>query len=72
LLKTTALLSCKAEAAIAQKNLDLTCAHLQEGVQGAIRLRSEMRKQEALRLYQQANTLWPNEHAMKELEALFH
>ena len=66
------IVNCKAEAAIMRKNLDLTCAHLQEGVQGAIRLRSEKRLHDSLILYRQARTIWPRERSLLELEELFH
>ncbi len=66
------IVNCKAEAAIAQKNLDLACTHLQEGVQGAIRLQSEKRFHDSLSLYKQAHSLWPHERSLLELEELFH
>ncbi len=66
------IVNCKAEAAIAQKNLDLTCAHLREGIQGAIRLRSEKRFHDSSSIYKQALTLWPHEKSLIELEELFH
>ncbi len=65
------IVNCKAEAAIAQKNLDLTCMHLQEGIQGAIKLRSEKRFHDSLTLYKQARTLWPYEQSLLKLEELF-
>jgi len=55
-----------------RKNLDLTCTHLQEGVQGAVRLRSEKRFHDSLTLYRQAHALWPHEQSLLELEELFH
>ncbi|HEU5230706.1 MAG TPA: BTAD domain-containing putative transcriptional regulator [Ktedonobacteraceae bacterium] len=66
------IVNCKAEAAIARKNLDLTCAHLREGVQGAIRLRSTKRFHDSFSLYKQARDLWPHEKELLELEELFH
>jgi tetratricopeptide (TPR) repeat protein len=66
------IVNCKAEAAMAQKNLDRACAHLQEGVQGAIRLKSKMRFHDSAELYQKAQVIWPHEPALRELEELFH
>jgi tetratricopeptide (TPR) repeat protein len=66
------IVNCKAEAAIVQKNLDLACAHLREGVQGAIRLQSEKRFHDSLSLYKQARAFWPEERSLLELEELFH
>jgi hypothetical protein len=66
------IVNCKAEAAIAQKDLDRACAHLQEGIQGATRLKSEMRFHDSTKLYQKAQATWPHEPALRELEELFH
>lgn len=62
----------KTEAAIAQKDLDRTCVHLQEGVQGATRLKRERRFHDSAELYQKAQAVWPHEPALRELEELFH
>ncbi len=66
------IVNCKAEAALAQKNLDRVCIHLQEGVQGARRLKSEMRFHDSAALYQRAQAIWPHEPALRELEGLFY
>ncbi|MEO8970227.1 MAG: bacterial transcriptional activator domain-containing protein [Ktedonobacteraceae bacterium] len=66
------IVNCKVEAAIAQKKLELACIHLQEGIQGAIKLKSEMRFHDSVRLYQKARAIWPHEQTLGELEELFH
>lgn len=66
------IVNCKAEAAIAQKNLDLTCIHLQEGIQGAFKLRSKQRFHDTHVLYKQACTIWPHEQSLLKMEELFH
>lgn len=66
------IVNCKAAAAIVQKDLDRACAHLQEGIQGAIRLKSKMRFHDSIELFQKAQAVWPYEPALQELEELFH
>jgi tetratricopeptide (TPR) repeat protein len=66
------IVNCKAEAAIAQKDLDRACAHLQEGVQGAVKLKSEKRFHDSVELYRKAQIIWPHEPALQVLEELFH
>jgi tetratricopeptide (TPR) repeat protein len=66
------IVNCKVEAAIAQKDLDRACAHLQEGIQGATRLKSEMRFHDSTKLYQKAQAVWPHEPALRNLGELFH
>jgi transcriptional regulator with XRE-family HTH domain len=65
------ILNCQAEAAVTWRDLDLACSHVEAAAQGATRLRSEMRFQEARRIFDQMRAVWPQEPRMRALEVLF-
>lgn len=65
------ILNCQAEAAVAQKDLDLAYAHVQAGVDGALKLKSEMRFNDTYSVYKQMKLVWPGEPKVRELADLF-
>lgn len=60
-----------AETAIVMDELDGFCTYLQRGIEGAKRLGSARRRQEATSNYWQARKRWPQEARVKELAELF-
>ena len=65
------IVNCQAEAALAQRDLELASAHIQKGAEGAAKLKSEMRFNEAFSIYRQMKIIWPHEPRIKELAELF-
>lgn len=66
------IVNCQAEAAVAQRNLELASAHLKTGLVGAIKLKSERRFAETFAVYKQMRFVWPHEPEVKALAELFH
>jgi tetratricopeptide (TPR) repeat protein len=66
------IINCQAEAAVAQKDMKLACAHVQTGIAGARRLKSEKRFHDTYSIYKQMRRIWPHEQGVKQLEELFH
>ncbi len=64
--------NCQAEAAIADRNLELACHHVHVGVAGAHELKSEKRFEDAFGIYRQMRLVWPHESQVKALADLFH
>lgn len=65
------IVNCQAEAAVAQRNLDLACAHIQVGVAGALKLKSERRFADTFAVYKNMRLIWPHEPQVKALGELF-
>ncbi|HLZ59197.1 MAG TPA: hypothetical protein VKR06_19820 [Ktedonosporobacter sp.] len=65
------IMNYQARTALAMKDLDAFCCLLEQGVQAAIRLGSEKRKQEAMEIYQDALLIWPHEARVRQLTGLF-
>lgn len=65
------IINCQAEAAIAQKEMELASNHVQVGVAGALRLQSEKRFHDTYAVYQRMRKVWPREQKVKQLEDLF-
>ncbi len=65
------IVNYQAGAALALKDLDAFCLRLEQGIAGAKLLQSEQRRQEALLLYKNARTLWPDEAQLHPLADLF-
>jgi tetratricopeptide (TPR) repeat protein len=65
------ILNCQAEAAVAWRDLELACSHVEAAAQGATSLRSEMRFQEVRQIFDQMRVVWPEERRVRSLEALF-
>lgn len=64
--------NCQAEAALAERSLELACHHVQVGVTGAHELKSEKRFDDACTIYKQMRLVWPHEPQVKALAGLFH
>jgi hypothetical protein len=65
------IINHRAGTAIVMKDLDLFCAYLKRGVEGARQLGSDMRLQEAMYYYWQARKMWPHEQRVKDMAELF-
>ncbi len=63
-------LNYQAKTAVALRNLDLLCKYLEQGACGAKSLSSEKRRREAIEIYREAKSIWPNEMRVKELADL--
>lgn len=63
--------NCQAEAAVAQRDLELASSHIQRGVVGAQRLNSERRFADIFAVYKDMRLVWPNEPQVKALADLF-
>lgn len=66
------IVNCQAEAAVVQRDLELACAHVQAGVAGAVKLKSEKRFNDTLSVYKQMRLIWPHEQPVKALAELFY
>jgi tetratricopeptide (TPR) repeat protein len=66
------IVNCQTEAAVAQRDLDRACVHIQIGVTGALKVKSEMRFNEVFSIYRQMKIIWPHESRVKALADLFH
>ena len=58
--------------ALALGDLDLFRTYLQRGVEGAQKLQSKQRYQEAAEVYQKALAVWPHEQPIRSLSGVFH
>lgn len=65
------IVNCQAEAAIAQRNLELASSHIQAGVAGALKLKSEKRFADTFAVYRNMRLIWPHEPQVKALGELF-
>jgi DNA-binding SARP family transcriptional activator len=65
------LMNYQTTTTIVMKDLDLFYPYLQKGIEGAERLGSARRRQEAASNYWQARKLWPHEKRIKEMAELF-
>lgn len=65
------IINRQTETAIVMGDLDRFCMYLQRGIEGAIRLESAKRRQEAVENYWQARQQWPHEQRVKDLAELF-
>lgn len=65
------ILNYQTATALIMGDLDLFCTYLQKGIEGAERLGSARRRQEAVANYWQARKLWPHEKRIKEMAELF-
>ncbi len=65
------ILNYQATTALALKDVDAFCNRLEQGVNGAKRLGSEKRRQEAIEVYKDARKIWPHETKVRELADLF-
>jgi DNA-binding SARP family transcriptional activator len=61
----------QAETALVLEDLNTFCEYLQRGIEGARRLGSARRQQEAIENYWQARKQWPHEQRVKDLAELF-
>jgi hypothetical protein len=66
------IVNCQAEAAVAQKDMELACAHVQTGVAGALKLKSKKRFHDTYSIYKQMRATWPHEREVMDLEELFY
>jgi hypothetical protein len=66
------IVNCQAEAALVQRDMELTCTHVQVGVAGALQLKSEKRFNDTFSIYNQMRLIWPREQKVKELGELFY
>lgn len=66
------IVNCQAEAAVAQRNLELASEHIQAGIAGAQRLKSERRFADTFAVYKEMRLIWPHEPQVKALAELFH
>ena len=65
------IINRQAETALVLDDLDTFCGYLQRGIEGAKRLGSARRQQEAIENYWQARQQWPHETRVKDLAELF-
>jgi tetratricopeptide (TPR) repeat protein len=65
------IVNCQADAAVAQRNLDLASAHIQAGMAGALKLKSERRFADTFAVYKNMRLVWPHEPQVKALGELF-
>jgi tetratricopeptide (TPR) repeat protein len=65
------IVNCQAEAAVAQRNLEQASAHIQVGVAGALKLKSERRFTDTFAVYKNMRLVWPHEPQVKALGELF-
>jgi transcriptional regulator with XRE-family HTH domain len=65
------LVNCQAEAALASRELDLACAHLETAAIGAQRMGSRKRIEESLSIYSRLRSQWPNDVRILRIESLF-
>jgi tetratricopeptide (TPR) repeat protein len=65
------ILNHQATTALVLKDVDTFCDRLEQGVDGAKRLGSEKRRQEAIEVYKDARKIWPHEIRVRELADLF-
>lgn len=65
------IVNCQAEAAVAQRNLELASSHIQAGVAGALKLKSERRFADTFAVYKNMRLVWPHEPQVKALGELF-
>ena len=65
------IVNCQAESAVAQRNLDLASTHIQAGVTGALKLKSERRFADTFAVYKNMRLVWPYEPQVKALGELF-
>ena len=66
------LLSRQATASLALGDLELTSAHLEAATLAAQELGSDLRLNENVETYLQAQAKWPQEKRVKALAELFH
>lgn len=65
------IVNCQAEAAVAQRNLEQATSHIQTGVAGALKLKSERRFADTFTIYKNMRLIWPHEPQVKALGELF-
>jgi DNA-binding SARP family transcriptional activator len=65
------IINYQTTTAIIMQDLDLFYPYLQKGIEGAERLGSARRRQEAASNYWQARKLWPHEKRIREMAELF-
>jgi DNA-binding SARP family transcriptional activator len=66
------IVNCQAEAALVQRDMELACTHVQVGIAGAVKLKSEKRFNDTCSIYNQMRLIWPREQKVKELGELFY
>lgn len=62
----------QAATSLVSHDLDQAITYLEKGIEGAQRLNSKRRRQEAVTIYEQALTIWPYETRLERLQDLFH
>ncbi|HVB72380.1 MAG TPA: BTAD domain-containing putative transcriptional regulator [Ktedonobacteraceae bacterium] len=65
------IINYQAATALIMEDLDLLCPYLRRGIEGANRLNSVRRQQEAATNYWQARKQWPHEQRIKDMAELF-
>ena len=65
------IINYQAATALIMGDLDLFCPYLKRGIEGANRLNSMRRQQEAATNYWQARKQWPHEQRIKDMAELF-
>ena len=65
------IINYQAKTALTLSDLDEFCDYLEKGAMGAKALGSEKRRGEAIEVYKEARSIWPNEPRVKELADLF-
>lgn len=65
------IINHQATTALVLKDMDAFCNRLEQGIDGAKRLGSEKRLQEAIKVYKNARKIWPHEIRVRELADLF-
>ncbi len=65
------IINYQAKTALTFSDLDKFCDYLEKGAMGAKALGSEKRRGEAIEVYKEARSVWPNEPRVKELADLF-
>ena len=66
------IINCQTQASLALKDLQTTCELTETSIEGAKRLKSEKRFNEALSLYQQMRILWSHEKRLKTWPIFFY
>ena len=65
------IVNCQAEAAVAQRNLELASSRIRAGVAGALKLKSERHFADTFAVYKDMRLIWPREPEVKALGELF-
>ena len=65
------IINCQAEAAIAERNMELATSHIKDGIAGAVKLKSDKRRNDTYSAYKKMRAVWPHEKQVRELAGLF-